>query len=61
MFLSNPNVSNFSQTLNEVFNWPKIDEGCWNYQLIPFHLKAVSVLPSKAKKNGKMVSAELFC
>jgi len=46
------------KTLMKIFNWPKFDEGCWNYQMIPVHLKAVSNLPSEAKKNGKIVSAE---
>jgi len=42
------------------FNWLKFDERCWNYQMIPVHFKAVSILPPEAKKNGKIVSAELL-
>jgi len=42
------------------FNWPKFDEGCWNYQMTPVRLKAVSTLPSEAKKDNKIVSAELL-
>jgi len=40
------------------FSWPKFDESCWNYNyyMIPVHSKAVSNLPSGAKKNGKIVS-----
>jgi len=37
ILLIHPNVSNFTQDLNEVFNWPKFDEHCWNYQMIPVH------------------------
>jgi len=36
--------------------WPKFDEGCWNYHMIPIHSRAVFILPSGAKKNGKIVS-----
>jgi len=28
--------------------------------MIPVHLKAVSILPSEAKKNSKIVSAKLL-
>jgi len=42
------------------FNWPKFDESCWNYQMISVHLKAVSILPSEAKNNDKIVSTELL-
>jgi len=38
------------------FSWPKFDEGCWNYHMIPVHPWAVSILPSGAKNNGKIVS-----
>jgi len=38
------------------FSWPKLDESCWNYHVIPVHLRAVSILPPGAKKNGKIVS-----
>jgi len=37
------------------FSWPKFDEGCWNYHIIPVHAKAVSILSSGVKKNGKIV------
>jgi len=38
------------------FSWPKFDEGCWNYHMIPVHSRAVSILPPGAKKHGKIVS-----
>jgi len=38
------------------FSWPKFDEGRWNYHMIPVQLREVSVLPSGAKENGKIVS-----
>jgi len=50
------NVSNFTQSLNEVFWLAKFDEDCWNYHMIPIHSRAVSILPSETKKNGKIVS-----
>ena len=53
------NVSNFSQNLNECFGGLKFDEGCWNYHMIPVSSRAVSILPSGVKKNGKIV--RLFC
>jgi len=31
----------------------KFEEGCWNYHMIPVHSRAVSILPSVAKQNGK--------
>jgi len=37
------------------FSWPKFDEGCWNYYMIPVHSRAVSILPSGVKKSGKIV------
>ena len=37
------------------FSWPTFDEVCWNYHMIPVHSRAVSYLPSGAKKNGKIV------
>jgi len=37
------------------FSWPKFDEGCWNYHMIPVHSRAMSILPSGAKNNGKIV------
>ena len=49
MVLFYSNVSNFTQNIITV--WPKFDEGCWNY-----HMSAVSILPSRAKRNGKIVS-----
>jgi len=30
------------------FSWPKFDEGCWNYHMIPVHSRAVSILPSRS-------------
>jgi len=56
MLLIYSTVSNFTQNLNEIFSWPKFDESCWNYHIIPVHTRAVSDLPSGAKKNGKIVS-----
>jgi len=44
----------------KIFNWSKLLEGYWNYQRIPVHLKAVSILPSDAKKKGQIVSVELL-
>jgi len=38
-----------------VSSWPKFDEGSWNYHMFPVHSRAVSVLISEAKKNGKIV------
>jgi len=40
----------------KLFSWPKFDEGFWNYHVIPVHSRAMSILPSGAKKNGKIVS-----
>jgi len=40
----------------KLFSWPKFDEGCWNYDMIPVHSRAVSILPSGAKRDGKIVS-----
>jgi len=44
----------FPKTLLKFFSWPKFDEGCWNSHMIPVHSRAVSILPSGAKKwqNG---------
>jgi len=50
MLLIYPNISHFAQNLNEFLNRPKFDEGYWNCQMIPVHLKAVSILTSEAKK-----------
>jgi len=44
------------KTVLKFFSWPKFDEGCWNYHMIPVHSRAVFILPSGAKKNGKIVS-----
>jgi len=43
------------KTWMNFFSWPKFDEGCWNYNMIPVHSRAMSILPSGAKKNGKRV------
>jgi len=43
-------------TLLKSFGWPKLDEGCWNYHMIPVHSRAVSIFPTGAKKNVKIVS-----
>jgi len=29
------------KTLLKFFSWPKFDEGCWNYYMIPIHSRAV--------------------
>ena len=57
-----PKCSYFTQmflilpkTLLKFFSWPKFDEGCWNYLMIPVHSRAVFILPSRAKNNGKIV------
>ena len=58
-----PNCSYFAKmflillkTLLKFFSWPKFDEGCWNYHMIPVHWRGVFILPSGAKKNGKIIS-----
>ena len=64
-----PKCSYFTQmfiilpkTLLKFFSWPKFDEVCWNYHMIPVHSRAVFILPSGAKTNGKIVSFWLlFC
>jgi len=43
------------KTRMNFFSWSKFDESCWNYQTIPVHSKAVSILTSGAKKDGKIV------
>jgi len=44
------------KTLLKLFSWPKFDEVCWNYHMFLVHSRAVFILPSGAKKNGKIVS-----
>jgi len=44
------------KTVLKFFSWPKFDEGCWNYHMTPVHSRAVFILPSWAKKDGKIVS-----
>jgi len=44
------------KTLLKFFSWPKFDEGCWNCHMILAHSRAVSILQSATKKNGKIVS-----
>jgi len=44
------------KTLLKFFSSPKFDEGCWNNHMIPVHSRAVFILLSGAKKNGKIVS-----
>jgi len=56
MFLFYSNVSNFTQNVIKFFSWPKFDEGRWNYHMISVQSRAVLILPSGAKKNGKIVS-----
>ena len=38
------------------FSWPKFDEDCWNYHMIPVHSRATFIFPSGKKRNGKIVS-----
>ena len=33
------------KTLLKLFSWPKFDESCWNYHMIPVNARAVSILP----------------
>jgi len=42
-----------SKTLLKFFSWPKFQKCCWNYHTIPVHSRAVFILPSGPKKNGK--------
>ena len=44
------------KTWMNFFSWPKFDEGCWNYHMLPVRSRVVSILPSGTKKNGKIVS-----
>jgi len=44
------------KTLLKFFSWPKFNEGCWNYHMIPVHSRSVSILPSRVKKNDEIVS-----
>jgi len=46
MLLIHTNVSNFTQTLNDIFEKPKFGESCWNSQMILVHLKEVIILIS---------------
>jgi len=57
-----PKCSDFTQMflilpkiLSKFFSWPKFDEGCWNYHMIPVHSRAVFTLASGAENNGKIV------
>ena len=57
-----PKCSYFTQmslilpkTLLKFYSWPKFNEGCWNDHIIPVDSRAVFILPSGAKKNGKIV------
>jgi len=65
MLLIYPNVSIFTQNQMKFFSWPKFHKGCWNYQMVPVYSKSMSILPSEAKKYGKIVSVQisrkLFC
>jgi len=47
--------------LLKFFSWPKFHEGCWNYHMIPVHSRAVFILPSGTKRNGKIAFRPLFC
>ena len=39
-----------------MFNWSTLDQDYSNCQMIPVHLKAVSALPSEAKKRQNSLS-----
>jgi len=41
------------KTLLQFFSWPKFDEGCWNYHMIPVHSRAVFILPWGQKRMAK--------
>jgi len=41
------------KTLLKFFSWAKFDEGCWNYNMIPVHSRAVFILSSWAKRMVK--------
>jgi len=41
------------KTFPKFFSWPKFDEGCWNYHMIPVYSNAVSILPSGTKRIAK--------
>jgi len=60
MLLIYSNVSNFVQNLMNFFSWPKFDEGCWNYHMIPVHSRAVFISPSGAKKNALAIILPLI-
>jgi len=42
--------------LLKFFSWPKFDEGCWNFHMIPVHSRVVFISPSRAKIMAKKVS-----
>jgi len=42
-----------AKTALKFFSWPKFDDGCWNYHMIPVHSRAVFILPSGAKRMAK--------
>jgi len=44
------------KTFLKFFAWTKFDEGCWNHLMIPVHSRAVSILPSGAKKNDNVLA-----
>jgi len=56
MLLFYSNVLFYPKRYLKLFSWPKFHEGCWNYRMIPVQSRAVFILPSGAKKNGKIVS-----
>ena len=49
------------KALSKFFSWPKLDEGCWNYHMIPVHSRAVFILPSGAKIITILPFWPLFC
>jgi len=50
-------ILNFTYQLVQIrFSWPKFDEGCWNYHMIPVYSRAVKFFAIKDKKNGKIIS-----
>jgi len=56
-YWSLPKCSYFTQmflilpkTLLKFFSWPKFDEGCWNYHMIPVHSRAVFFCHQEQKR-----------
>jgi len=50
------NIYNFTENVIKLFSWPKFDEGCWNFRMIPVRSRAVFILPLGSNRNGKTIS-----